>query len=88
MMKTQIGNRNEQRWLGWVSGRVRLREIRSKPVITGSFARYSAEIVSVNLLRATISDDRVGCPKQRMGVGIYRFAGVDEPWTVDQPSMA
>lgn len=41
--------------------------------------------VSVNLLRATISVYRVGCPKQRTGVGIGGLARVDEPWTVDQP---
>ena len=40
---------------------------------------------AINLLRAIISDDRVGCPEQRVGVGVYRFARVDEPWTVDQP---
>ena len=39
---------------------------------------------AINLLRATISDDRVGCPKQRMGVSVYRFSGVDETRTIDQ----
>jgi hypothetical protein len=33
--------------LGWVSGWVRLRETRRKPIILGTFSRLSADIVSV-----------------------------------------
>jgi hypothetical protein len=39
----------------------------------------------INLLRAAISDDRMGCPIQRMGVRMDGLARVDEPRTVDQP---